>query len=133
MRAVGWKNLLSGSKLLPGASLRVLRTAQRARQVKDVGGLGRGLYTAYEGTTTVHVGAYCVGGGGGAGGGGVTDSLSLGIATAKLQPPLLDKRQPLFCYLQIYSPLFSYMTRDNSLKSTLNDEFSILNIYQIRF
>ena len=39
MRDVGWKNLLSGSKLLPGASLKVLRTAQRARQVKDVGGL----------------------------------------------------------------------------------------------
>ena len=62
------------------------------------------------------------GGGPGGGGGGATDSLSLGT---NCETPFLDKGQPPFCYLQIYSPLFSLMLKDISLKSTLNDELSI--------
>ena len=60
-------------------------------------------------------------------GGGGTKSLSLGT-NCETAAPFLEKIQPLVCYLQICSPLFSWMPKDSSLKSTLNDEFSILDI-----
>ena len=53
------------------------------------------------------------------------------VPTAKLQPPpppYLDKEQPLLCYPQIYSPLFSWVPKDSPWRSTVNDEFSILHL-----
>ena len=61
-------------------------------------------------------------------GGGGTDSLSLSTNCETTAPPYLDKGQPLFCYLQIYSPLFSWVPKDSPWKSTMNNESSILNI-----
>ena len=49
-------------------------------------------------------------------GGGGTDSLSLST-NCETTAPFLDKGQPLFCYLQIYSPLFSWITKHSPLKS----------------
>ena len=65
------------------------------------------------------------------GGGGEwrTDSLSLGNNCQTTAPHFLDKGQPLFCYLQIYSPLFSWMSKDSPLKSTLSFLYLILIFY----
>ena len=62
-------------------------------------------------------------------GGGGTDSLSLSTnCRTTLLPPFLDKGQPLFCYLSVYSPLLSWIPKDSPLQSSLNDQFPTLNI-----
>ena len=56
-------------------------------------------------------------------GGGGHWLFEVGYQLRNYSPPFLTKDMPWFCYLQIYSPLFSWIPKNSPLKSALSGNF----------